>query len=447
MSSTTSLQIAPKIAIILFPGSNYELETKFALESVGMIGEEFLWNGDLEKFADYDGYFITGGFSFEDRIRSGVISSKSDIVQVLYTQAKVGKPILGVCNGAQILIESGLVPGIENLALGGALAHNRRMKDGKVLGTGFYNSHVNIKITNTNTAFTNCFEKDEVIEIIVAHGEGKFVFSQPVFDTVKNQITTQYCDESGSILDEFPINPNGSMSNIASIINPSGNVMAIMPHPERSATGIKFFQSMKKYIQELKVKKDSGKDFEYKELPLSLVQGINIITDFEQGLNSELLAVRLRITDNEEQTTQMLLDQKNIKVKLTKYIGWNVKASNILIEQKTPPIRGLGGTINAELINSIITSEELFNPKKEKLVELELLKTNNDKIILVKNIEDSEGKSKLQTLQALSSDFESLANIDKYWIWGLKGQDSEIQNLLDSNILANPFSQEVNKLK
>ena len=137
-----------RIAIVQFPGSNCERETILAVKRAGMEPVEFLWNQSKKALADFDGYIIVGGFSYEDRSRSGIIAALDPIMQIIREQSKLGKPILGICNGAQILVETGLVPGLENDAIGMALTDNKRMQNGQVLGTGFYNAWVDMRLTD-----------------------------------------------------------------------------------------------------------------------------------------------------------------------------------------------------------------------------------------------------------------------------------------------------------
>ncbi|MBT3829526.1 MAG: phosphoribosylformylglycinamidine synthase I, partial [Candidatus Marinimicrobia bacterium] len=122
------------IAIIQFPGSNTERETLMACRRVGLNPVEFLWNEPAEKLSDFDGIIIVGGFAYEDRSRAGVIAALDPIMKQIKLEAKNGKPVLGICNGAQILVESGLVPGLANHRVGIAITDNKRVKDGHVLG-------------------------------------------------------------------------------------------------------------------------------------------------------------------------------------------------------------------------------------------------------------------------------------------------------------------------
>jgi phosphoribosylformylglycinamidine synthase subunit PurQ / glutaminase len=250
----------PKIAVIYFPGSQCEVETRDRCIDVGMEAKIARWNTQ-EKLSDYDGYIIPGGFSYEDRIRSGIIAAKEKIMDKIREEVKKGKPLLGICNGAQILVETGLIPGLKN-KVEMALAPNINP-----LISGYYNAWVYIKRIN-NSAFTSSLDKNEILKLPIAHGEGRFVTRDKTL--VKNlinrrQIMFQYCDEKGRVINKFPINPNGAVNNIAAISNKEGNVMAIMPHPERASYNwqvpdfernnkktscFKVFESMKKYMEE-----------------------------------------------------------------------------------------------------------------------------------------------------------------------------------------------------
>jgi phosphoribosylformylglycinamidine synthase len=181
-------------------------------------------------------------------------------------EVKSGKPLLGICNGAQVIIETGLVPGIKN-EIEMALAPNINP-----FIAGYYCTWVNIKVCN-KSAFTLTLNKNSVIPIPVAHGEGRFTTKDTNLLTKlieNNQIIFRYCDKNGEIREEFPINPNGSLYNIAALSNKEGNIMAIMPHPERASwkrqlpffegkdlvdtdslyLGSEIFKSMKLYIEE-----------------------------------------------------------------------------------------------------------------------------------------------------------------------------------------------------
>ena len=250
----------PKIAVLYFPGNNCEEETKDRCIDVGMEAKIIRWNSS-EDLSLYDGYIIPGGFSYEDRIRSGVIAAKEKIIDSIRAEAKNGKPLLGICNGAQVLVESGLIPGLKS-KVEMALAPNINP-----FVSGYYCGWVYIKSVNEKScAYNMLHKKDEVMQVPIAHGEGRFTTKEKglVQRLIKNkQVIFQYCDKDGKLVNKYPINPNGSVYNIAAISNKEGNIMAIMPHPERASyswqlpdseknnkttNSIRIFESMKKYI-------------------------------------------------------------------------------------------------------------------------------------------------------------------------------------------------------
>lgn len=263
-----------RVAVLQFPGTNCEYETASVVEAAGMVPEIFRWNRPVEALSRFDGYVIPGGFSYQDRIRAGAVASKKAICTALVAAAAEGKPILGICNGAQILIETGLVPGHQPESVEMALADNQ--VEGR---SGYHCDWVYLRVEpNNGFAFSRRFDDGDVIPVPVAHAEGRFVTtSQRVLDGIvaNNQIGFKYCTADGKAVELFPVNPNGAQLNIAGLYNVAGNVLALMPHPERGAwqrqipadipcgqlkrdlqelrqfgPGMKFFLSMKDYIQE-----------------------------------------------------------------------------------------------------------------------------------------------------------------------------------------------------
>lgn len=260
-----------KIAVLFFPGNNRELETKTAVESSGVKADIVRWN-TKEDITKYDGYVLPGGFSYEDRIRAGVISAKDPVMEVIRQEANKGKPVLGICNGAQVLVETKLVPGLDEEKLEMALAPNINP-----FISGYYCKYVNIRLdSEKKTAFTMLYNKGDIIKLPIAHAEGRFTtkddaLMKKVIDN--GQVLFRYCDEKGKIDENFPVTPNKAVYAAAGICNKEGNVMALMPHPEcgcfnrhlpgfsnnfeeseKTTTTQKIFESMKKYIEENKSK-------------------------------------------------------------------------------------------------------------------------------------------------------------------------------------------------
>ena len=188
------------IAIVQFPGSNTERETSMACKRVGLNPIDLMWNEKISRSSNFDGYIIVGGFSYEDRSRAGILAALDPIVQMIKLESEKGKPILGICNGAQILVESGLVPGINNYNISIALSKNKRILNNDVLGLGYYNNWSNLKmIINPNRcAFTRHYKKNEFFNAPFAHGEGRFVINDDLLkQMIKNQqILFQYCNNN-----------------------------------------------------------------------------------------------------------------------------------------------------------------------------------------------------------------------------------------------------------
>lgn len=222
------------IAIVQFGGSNCDLDVLHVLKDVVGADANLVWYKDAD-LSDYEGAVIPGGFSYGDYLRSGAIASRTPIMDSVRKMAEDGKPILGICNGFQILTESGL--------LDGALATNRYPK--------FRCEWTYLKVENTNTPFTSGFKKGQIVRIPIAHRDGNYYIDDAGLSKLeeRGQVAFRYVDEKGAATDEA--NPNGSRNNIAGISNSLGNVVGLMPHPERaseeilgSADGLAMFKSM-----------------------------------------------------------------------------------------------------------------------------------------------------------------------------------------------------------
>ncbi|MEK4176473.1 phosphoribosylformylglycinamidine synthase subunit PurQ [Aeribacillus pallidus] len=214
-----------KFAVIVFPGSNCDVDMYHAIKDE--LGEEveYVWH-DAQDLSGFDGILLPGGFSYGDYLRSGAIARFANVMKEVVKAADEGKPVLGVCNGFQILLEAGLLPG--------AMRRNEKLK--------FICRPVNLKVENNETMFSNKYDKGEIITIPIAHGEGNYYCDEKTLEELiaNKQIVFTYQD-----------NPNGSLNNIAGIVNKRGNVLGMMPHPERAVSellgntdGLKLFQSI-----------------------------------------------------------------------------------------------------------------------------------------------------------------------------------------------------------
>lgn len=218
-----------RIAVVQFPGSNCEAETAAALRQAGAEPTIARWNTPRELWDAFDGFVLPGGFSYEDRVRAGAVAARHAVLDAIAAGADAGKPVLGVCNGAQILVEAGLVPGIEPGHVAVALAANRTSG-----WRGYFCGWVHVRVER---GFTEDLARGSLLPVPVGHGEGRFAARPEVFaDLVRrNQVAFRYSSPDGGPARGFPENPNGSMQDIAGLCDPSGSVVALMPHPERAA--------------------------------------------------------------------------------------------------------------------------------------------------------------------------------------------------------------------
>lgn len=225
----------PPVAVMQFPGTNCEHETLRAVDAAGGDGAIVRWNEPAGRLARFAAFVLPGGFAYQDRVRAGSIAAKDAIVEALAGEAERGKPVLGICNGAQILVEAGLVPAIHPGSIEMALAPNRM--DGR---RGYYSRLCYLVLTSEpeRSPFTFGLTRGEVLPMPMAHGEGRFTTrSEEVIEEIRalSLVAFAYCAPDGSAAGGFPRNPNGSLEDAAGLTNPGGNVLALMPHPERAA--------------------------------------------------------------------------------------------------------------------------------------------------------------------------------------------------------------------
>ena len=204
-----------KSSVIVFPGSNCDRDIAAALEKM-QFKNQMVWHKET-SLPKTDLIVIPGGFSYGDYLRSGAIAGKSLIIEEVVKVANSGCLVLGICNGFQILTETGL--------LKGTLLRNRNLK--------FINKDVNIKVLNNKTKFSSKYKKDQIIKINIAHNEGNYFTDKKHLDELKKEdlIAFKYCDQDGTVNDKS--NPNGALENIAGIYNLKKNILGMMPHPER----------------------------------------------------------------------------------------------------------------------------------------------------------------------------------------------------------------------
>jgi|TARA_B100002052_G_scaffold280838_1_gene289326 phosphoribosylformylglycinamidine synthase I len=202
-------------SVIVFPGSNCDRDIATALEKL-QFKNTMVWHKDSD-LPKSDLIVIPGGFSYGDYLRSGAIAAKSKILKEVVSASNSGCPIIGICNGFQILIETGL--------LKGALLRNKNLK--------FLSKDINVKVINNKNKFCNKYKENQILNLNIAHNEGNYFANKDYIKELEDKqlIAFKYCDEKGNINDLS--NPNGSLNNIAGIMNINKNILGMMPHPER----------------------------------------------------------------------------------------------------------------------------------------------------------------------------------------------------------------------
>ena len=229
-----------RFAILVFPGSNCDHDAYHAAKHVFGQDARFVWHKE-EALGEADVVIVPGGFSYGDYLRSGAIARFSPIMKDVIRFANDGGLVLGVCNGFQVLCEAGLLPG--------ALMRNASLR--------FACKDVHLRVENAATPFTNEAEAGQVLRIPIAHGDGNYIADKATLDELErtNRVVFRYCEPDGTITPEA--NPNGSARNIAGIVNAEGNVLGMMPHPERcveailghgSADGAVVFRSLLQHV-------------------------------------------------------------------------------------------------------------------------------------------------------------------------------------------------------
>ena len=236
MSESTRARGSARVAIVQFPGVNCEAETARALARAGLEPELVRWTRPARDLAAFDAYVLPGGFSWQDRVRAGALAAKDPMLDELAARAADGAPVLGICNGAQVLVESGLVPGNGGATphVEVALARNRMPER-----AGYYTRWVWCRVEDSPCVFTRALEPGTLLPLPVAHGEGRFASAKKgrvAALAEAGQAPLRYAHADGALAEAFPENPNGSDAAVAALCNARGNVLALMPHPERAAT-------------------------------------------------------------------------------------------------------------------------------------------------------------------------------------------------------------------
>jgi len=419
-----------RVAVILFPGTNCEGETHRSLVNAGLEPDYVRWN-QPERLKDFDAYVLPGGFAYEDRSRAGIIAAQDPMMELIKHYAAEGKPVIGICNGCQVLVETGLIPGLDGNTLAGAVAVNTRVKAGEIIGTGFYHDTIYIKnvARSGRSAVTTTLDKGAVVPATVANGEGRFIFPEELLLEMekRDQILFKYCTSDGTIINEFPTTPNGAIWGIAGFCNPRGNVVAYMPHPERlERGGDSLFSNLKAWLEHPSL----AEEYHLQWKPKAAV-----VETYQPASNSLQFFVQLVITDNAAKTIELALQHKGYAVTVTRQTHWDVRY------HQTP-----GKTVE-QLEETLVQTGELLNTNKEKYSTHKSADANTV-TFLVRYSDDYEGKSVAHTLRQRFG-IDQIDNIRKGVVWELHIPEADstkrmaiATEILQTHILFNPYSQE-----
>ena len=430
--------------VISFPGTNCETESVRALKKAGIEAKIFLWNDSLESLNDCDGFLLAGGFSYEDRGRSGVVAANNPIISFLSQASKQGKLILGICNGAQILVESGLITDSKKPQI--ALSLNKRVKNGEVQGIGFYHSWCSIKnnAQKGRSAFNNF---SNILRMPLAHAEGRFIIEENLLKDMEkhDQIVFIYTDQKGNTHDTYPTNPNGSYKNIAGVCNKKGNVLALMPHPERAGKlSEELFTGLQSWMK-------NNTPSTHNESCDNTLQNSPLYTIREtraSSPNNIEFFIESIITDNTCETIRLSLEKKieqTIPLKRYRYFSIQPQQTDNLLETAL----------------SIVQTDELANANKEMIY----VKINNIFYLFSKTqgfqkikdqkffqkeeiclqVEENEDLLASVKIQKLSNEKIHIQKLSSAILWV---SHKKYQNtILESGILANPISMKITSLQ
>ena len=210
-----------RFAVVVFPGTWSDHDCQYVLRDLQGQDADLAWHREAD-LARYDCVVLPGGFSYGDHLRTGAIARFSPVMEAVVRHAEAGRPVIGICNGFQILCEAGLLPGV--------LMRNDSVQ--------FRCEDVHLRVDNTSSMFTQLCSRGDVLRVPISHGEGRYFADDETLDELESsgRVAFRYCAPDGAITPES--NPNGSLRNIAGIVNERGNVLGMMPHPERASEGL-----------------------------------------------------------------------------------------------------------------------------------------------------------------------------------------------------------------
>ncbi|MBI5421509.1 phosphoribosylformylglycinamidine synthase subunit PurQ [Candidatus Peregrinibacteria bacterium] len=430
-----------RFAVLFFPGSKPESETVRAFSRSGMEAEQFPWNDPLlleeGRLEDFDGYCLVGKWNGERGDRLGAIAARDPVMETIKKEASKGKVVLGIGRGAEILAESGLIPGYDSLELACAVVWTGMPQEGRGAEAGIRDRGIHLKsIAPKNRSAFNSVAG--LLELPFGHGEGQFVFGNPA--TLKalrgnGQILFQYCDERGKAKASAPLLPGGSNEAIAALCNPAGNVMAIISHPGRDPLGggDAIFASIREWI---------GGKVKVAHNRLGKLQIPEDIRPFEPA-DLEFL-VRPKKPDPLERSMEAVLGKAGFKVALTRYDYWSVKLF-LGMDPKGMALQILRSGVIADVGSQWVTTrigKEVYSYSPEK--GLQPIEMSPERWLVVRERFDSVGEWKAEEVRKQVR--KEVESVGYGVLWDVeKADEKALYGIIRTKILYNPNSMYIMK--
>lgn len=398
-----------RVAIIQFPGATGIRELKQALSRVGMEPVDIFWNDALYKLQKCVAFIVVGGETSQGSFHLSVIAAHSLMMKAVKKVAAEGKLVFGVGVGAQILLEAGLILEKSQQI---ALTENKRVYFDRIVGNGFCCAETYIRLhpKAKSPIFTLSISPTAIFRLPLMQTEGRFVMSEVLANFLQDEglVVFQYCDVTGNVVDDFPVNPNASAKNIAAISNYAGNVLAIVPRPERSSQGDGIFSAMRDFIEE-------------KESLRAGVMPAFSEKNTEKHINNsaghELFFESLWL-DQETSLIQHWFQKQDLHVKIKRYFYWNIVCSDGVLQK-------------------IERTQVLMGPQKSLPVEKNKIFKANQQALLVQPKDDVKGAQKKQLL---TNHFEvdGIKSMQSGIVWLFATQDvAVIEKALSLNFIFN----------
>lgn len=416
-----------RLAIIQFPGSTGLAEIQRLAKAAQLETEVVRWN-QVDILPNYDGYILPGGFAFGDYGRAGVIEAHEPVIEVLKVANIAGKPIIGFGNGCQILLETGLLPGLPHEALGGALTDNVRIQGREILGIGFYHDTTSVQYVASagRSAATLNLATGTVLSAPVADTAGRFMFDINLLLELEQhgQILFKYCTSEGVILNEFPTTPNDSVWGIAGLCNIRGNVVGIMPHPERFDTGEVLFESLREYLAQPLPEAD---------YTIQWQPSANAIEAYAVPKESVNLFVTTPHLQEQSKVMTAMLQDHGFKVSVQCKLFWEVWHSVLPTELE-------------QFTQQLVQTQTMVHTSVDTFTTSYVVPSGHV-TVLTRVLNDYEGKLITQQLQQQFK-LGNINNILQGVLWEIEFMDPKVNPteqltaLLQSYLLYNPYAQD-----